>query len=425
MKRRGDKSEEECIMATFPLDKQGYIDDSLCPTCDLFMDLFFDELWAYCQPKGILISWPKCMKADAFGRKWTMEADVGSSNGFSWGAPVRGCLVPLGKYLVMTLTEGIVKERPDRIHHLITDTLVFVATAMAQAGQFVAFDDFESLIGKWLYVAQTCLAIVPLLQFPLRNLHTRFRHKATRLRTLGAVIPLLSRSMKALELICEVAKANRGVAFAADESDIDYDTAIWVVHDAAGYSIEEPDSYRGHFTIIIIPGCVEVCYVEGKWSAAELLNNSTTLEAGGGNAGLGPALVKPSPKRRKIVTSGGNIGLGKALSKFTKGDVIECYDSKSTTGAFLRAGCRSVPLSAQCQRRGTIWTELGYGRRLFILWFPRELNTICDAGSKGNITLVKHLLRERGLPPLAPEPELPTHPPLFGPLHGLAFASEQ
>ena len=105
--------------------------------------------------------------------------------------------------------------------------------------------------------------------------------------------------------------------------------------------------------------------------------------------------------------------------------MIECYDSKSTTGAFLRAGCRSVPLSAQCQRRGTIWTELGYGRRLFILWFPRELNTICDAGSKGNITLVKHLLRERGLPPLAPEPELPTHPPLFGPLHGLAFASEQ
>ena len=112
--------------------------------------------------------------------------------------------------------------------------------------------------------------------------------------------------------------------------------------------------------------------------------------------GWGPPLPDLPQNDETIVTCGGNIGLGKALSTFAKGDVIECYDSKSTTGAFLRAGCRSVPLSAQCQRRGTIWNELGYGRRLFILWFPRELNTIilCDARSKGNKILVNHLLRE-------------------------------
>ena len=108
-------------------------------------------------------------------------------------------------------------------------------------------------------MAQTCLAIVPLLQFPLRNFRTRFRHKATRLRTIGAVIPLLGRSMKALELICEVAKANRGVAFAPDESDIDYDTAIWVVHDAAGYSARNPTAIVATLLLLLL---------QGAWKAA-------------------------------------------------------------------------------------------------------------------------------------------------------------
>ena len=42
--------------------------------------------------------------------------------------------------------------------------------------------------------------------------------------------------------------------------------------------------------------------------------------------------------------------------------------------------------------------------RIFIFWFPRELNTMCDAGSKGLMTVVADQLRARGLPPLAPTP---------------------
>jgi len=286
--KRAGLDEEACILGSFPFDKQGYIDDSLCPTIDLFMDLFFEELFAYCLPKGILLSIPKCAKADAFGRKWLMKADK------TWAAPIRGCLTPLGKYLEMNLWEGIVKERPDRIFHLIARTQAFLATAQKRINHFVCFDDMESLIGQWRYTAQTCLALGPLLQFPTRNLHARFSNRISRLRTLGAVLPLLERSKRAFELMCIVGKENRGVAFAPDRSAVNWDTAIWVIHDAAGYSEEEPDSYRGHFSIIIVPGADQVYYVQGQWSAEELLNDSTTLESCGGNVGIGPAILVPA-----------------------------------------------------------------------------------------------------------------------------------
>jgi hypothetical protein len=59
--------------------------------------------------------------------------------------------------------------------------------------------------------------------------------------------------------------------------------------------------------------------------------------------------------------------------------------------------------------------SIGVGRRLFVLWFPRTINTIADAGSKDEMVEVERLLHERGFT-LCPEPEMITHPVVFGPV---------
>ena len=46
----------KAFLETFPIDLEGYIDDSLCPTIDLFVDMFFFELLLYCDSAGIVVS---------------------------------------------------------------------------------------------------------------------------------------------------------------------------------------------------------------------------------------------------------------------------------------------------------------------------------------------------------------------------------
>ena len=78
-----------------------------------------------------------------------------------------------------------------------------------------------------------------------------------------------------------------------------------------------------------------------------------------------------------------------------------------------RMGCRSPPLSAQVAQRGLLMSTLGVGRRLFVLWFPRTINTIADAGSNDEMVKVERLLHGFIL---CPEPEVITHLVVFGPV---------
>jgi hypothetical protein len=381
-------TQSEAVRASFPFDKHGYIDDSLCPTISLFIDLFFEELLKYCDDVGILLSIPKFHKADALGRLWIMDGQR------VWAASTMGCLAPLGKFLVMTLKGGVIKEKPERLVQIIARTTAFLQGAMQHTSGLVKYEEFEAIIGVWLYIAQTCLALVPLLQYPLRNLHAKFRHDKT---LVGGSIPLVDKAKREMELVMIMGKQNPGVAFAPDTAAIRWESVIWVVHDAAGAALDTAglliDDYRGHFTMILAPSTGQVHYVKGRWTAEQLLNNhSTTLEACGGNCGL--AVV---------------------LQLFPKGDIIECFDSQSATMAMRRMGCRSLPLSAQVEQRGVLMASIGFGRRLFVLWFPRTINTIADAGSKDEMAEVERLLHERGFT-LCPEPEMITHPVVFGPV---------
>jgi hypothetical protein len=363
-------SRHDAFMETFPLDLEGYIDDSLCPTIDLFVDMFFVELLKYCDSVGIIVSDSKFQKSNAFGKRWTMNSDR------TWAAPVVGFLEPLGKRVVMTLLLGRVDDRPERLVNIIQRTLDFIAKALSRK-RMAIFDELESLLGVWMYIATTNPAITPLLQYPLRNLHAKFNLTVSKYRNLGTVIPLRHNAVRALNLCCAAAKRNPGIAFMQDTSPVNWATAIWVVHDAAGFSEEDPDSYRGHFTLIYSVAHNLVHWVKGRWTAEELLHDSTTLES-----------------------CGGNCALEKVLEKFPQGDIIECFDSLSATCGLRRLACHSETFSGQIEWRGDILTRLGFNRRIFIFWFPRESNTLCDNGSKGFFSVVMAQLQERGLPPL-------------------------
>ena len=124
-----------------------------------------------------------------------------------------------------------------------------------------------------------------------------------------------------------------------------------------------------------------VHWVAGPWTAAELIHHSTTLES-----------------------CGGNCGLETVLQVFPKGDIVECFDSMSAVCGLRRLACHSDTFSGQVQWRGDILSRLGHMRRIFLLWFNRELNTPCDNGSKGKFNVVMEQLRKRGLPPMSDTP---------------------
>ena len=50
-----------------------------------------------------------------------------------WAAPTLGCLAPLGKYLVMTLKGGVIKEKPERLVLIIARTMAFLNGAREHA----------------------------------------------------------------------------------------------------------------------------------------------------------------------------------------------------------------------------------------------------------------------------------------------------
>jgi len=285
---------------------------------------------------------------------------------------IRGVLTPVGSII----------EKPARVNQIVRRTEALLAHADDHK-TMVSFDDYESIIGVYLYMATTIVAMVSVLQYPLRNLHARFSPvlDSQYRRMIGKTIPLTRRARMAFELLITLAKSNPGVAFAPDTSAIDWSRAIWIVHDAAGDS--GINDYRGHFTLIFLPGSPYTCYVKGRWTANQLVHHSTTLEA-----------------------CGGNCGLAALLSLVPTGDIVECYDSKSAVAALRRLGCHSVSLTEQVAWRGDLLRDSESAYRIFIFWFPRELNQMCDAGSKDEMAKLDALLLARALPPLALEPML-------------------
>ena len=153
------------------------------------------------------------------------------------------------------------------------------------------------------FIATTCPEIIPLLQPVIRCLHADARFKQQ-----GRCV-WTSTATKAYEIIMLTIAPNMGIAFMADMSPINFDTCIWIICDAAGASDEEPDSYRGGFSLIILPGAKRTLFTQRRWSAAELIQHSTALECENGTQALRAALEAIGPN--------GPV------------DIIECFDNTS------------------------------------------------------------------------------------------------
>jgi hypothetical protein len=126
----------------------------------------------------------------------------------------------------------------------------------------------------------------------------------------------------------------------------------------------------------VIPGAPFTYYVKGRWTAAQLLNHSTTLETAGSNVGLLAALLRCPP-----------------------GDIVEAFDSQAATLCGRRLSCRASTMCDSIRQRGDILDAVGRTRRCFLFFFHRELNQIADDGSKDLMTTVAARLAERGFAP--------------------------
>ena len=372
---RGMPSQDAWLEAT-PMGSHGYIDDSLKGTVLLFIFMWFRALADYCKACGILMSLAKSQVVDSFGRRWLMDADG------NWGTPGRGPAVALGK--VVDLVRRNVRDTEERVAATAAEIRDYLDAAGVRAARLQKrtetglFDDLEHLLGVLRYHAKTNPGMVPLLQWPTRCLFADVAlgdRSGGAKATAGLRVRITGNCRAALELARTSVLRNDGVALCPDRSPIDWTTAIWLVHDAAGKS--DKDDYRGHFTWIVIPGARHTYYVKGRWNPQQLENHSTTLE-----------------------TAGSNVGLREAYLRCPPGDFVEAFDSQSATGCATRLACRSPTMVDVTEERGAIHDAAGVRRRLFAFFFLRKYNTLADNGSKDLLATVEAQLMERGLPPL-------------------------
>ena len=335
------------------------------------------ELISYYRETGSLLSTHKFQKACG-PLRWTMvaNADKMPLDDMSklWQNPERGMIYPLGKAL--DLVTFRLKDKPGRIASITVAMTAFLK-ASVERGHGV-FEILESQIGILQFVATTCPEIIPLLQPVIRCLHAD-----TRFKSRGRCV-WSNTATKAYEIIMKTIAPNLGIAFMADKSPIDFDNCVWIICDAAGASDEEPDSYRGGFSLIILPGAKTTLYTQRRWSATELIEHSTALECENGTQALRAALKELGPR--------GPV------------DIIECFDNTSTVGCRRRLACRSPSMCDPVRNHAVVCQQMIGKHRLFTTWFPRGDIQMADDGSKDLIEVVRAGLRARGLPPLAKHP---------------------
>ena len=363
----------EAMKSTLPCNAYGYIDDAMLPSIALLIDHLLQSVMVDCNNAGILFSLPKFAKVNAKGVKWTMRPDSVhmriSDIALMWASPEPGYLHPLGKEL--DLQAQRLREKPERIASISKAMLRLTVEAPDGIARFI---DLEQILGVLRYIAQTAPAIVPLLQWPTRCLHAQTRFKA-----LG-LCPWTNRCNVAFKLIAKIIRRNEGIALCPDRTPINFDTAVWIICDAAGASDEEPDSYRGGFALIVIPGAKHTYWIQRPWTAMELLQHSTALECANGTQALQTLLQQCSPV-----------------------DIIECFDNSATTGCRRRMACVSPSMCEHVEAFGDVVTHMGR-HRLFSLWYPRADIQMADDGSKNDMEAVKRGLKLRGFPDLAPHP---------------------
>ena len=108
-----------------------------------------------------------------------------------------------------------------------------------------------------------------------------------------------------------------GRPFAANLVLPDFNNCIFLMHDAAGLSDEEPDSYRGGGSWIWIPSSRAVLWTTRPFSQDLLVSeHSTSLEL-----------------------SNGNVTLAYAMDRWRNTTIVEIFDNQAATCSARRLAC--------------------------------------------------------------------------------------
>ena len=368
---------KDAMRESIPLSTKLYVDDDMIGIIEIFEQLFFSVLFDFAkQSKGYLISCHKTQKTG--NRPGTL---VSMDKQGQWLPPQPGHYKGLGK--LFDLERRCLFDTAERYPQL----LAAVDVIKQERGKFhkplCHLLSAQKALGIAQFIASTEPGITGLLQYPLRSLSVRtgLAQSSNRAPGHGVLAPCSDTTMQAWELILVVAKANTGVAFLPDASFPLPHNTIVIYNDAAGYSKEDPHSFRGGCSIISIPGSHTTKVSIIPWTPQQLQNHSTTLEMVNGNRPLFSILKDTE-----------------LTAKFT--NIIECYDNSAVVNSSIRLGASSLELRHLLLRRTRRLLQQGVHIRLFSLWRRRDVPCIamCDAGSKGELDELDTTLTQLGLP---------------------------
>jgi hypothetical protein len=199
----------------------------------------------------------------------------------------------------------------------------------------------------------------------------------------------------AWSLILDICKQNEGIAFCADISMPLPQNTIIICNDAAGFSEEDPDSFRGGCSVLLIPGdkFSRVSVVE--WDKDQIKNHSTCLEMVNGQRPLTKLLTDPEF----------------ANSKYE--NILEIYDNSAVVASNIRLGASSPVIRDLIVKKTKILLGTSLKFKIYTMWRRRNRPEIamCDDGSKGELLEMDKKLQELKLPARKfvdlPKPEFP------------------
>jgi hypothetical protein len=195
-------------------------------------------------------------------------------------------------------------------------------------------------------------------------------------------------------MILEIMEDNVGVHFCPDLTTPSPLDTIIICNDAAGFSEEDPDSFRGGCSIILIPGSKTSRVSIVKWDEIQLKNHSTCLEMVNGQRAITDILNDSN-----------------LTGKFK--NVLEIYDNSAVVASNIRLGASSPVIRDLLVQRTKIVLAAGIPIKIFTMWRRRNIPEIamCDSGSKGKLEEVDATLKFLELPPKIdwelPKPSFP------------------
>jgi ribA/ribD-fused uncharacterized protein len=372
--REKGMSDRDAFWQSIPFARQGFYDDGSFSVASCLMWLLIESLLELVIRVGVGLAYTKlvigfrddtiaavsiaerCQREQRLPRVYAdLHVVIGP------GSPV-----VLGKLTV--LSSMIAKDTPARITTVVSAMMAVIAGKGPR--HLASIKAIRSIIGVLIFMVMTQPDLRGIMNAPIRCL----KAPLTTLRDKDATA-FPQAAEDAFRTLCYAVQHAPGRPFAANLVLPNFGDCIFLMHDAAGLSDDEPESYRGGGSWIWIPRTQKVLWTTRPFSQDLLTSeHSTSLEL-----------------------LNGNVTLAYALSQWRNTTIVEIFDNQAASCSARRLACHSDSLNTHMAYRRTLLAK--YPRsRVFSIWAQRELGTLADMLSKSQIDQFWHALEQRGFP---------------------------